>query len=280
MSGTRNGYTRNPWYNQTSYNPNALVTLLIFACFAIESKVHRCNLPHTEFIISGDLKQLLFHSSHIPSEPQLTKIKVCGITRLTDALSAAEHGADALGFVFYPPSPRNLEIGQARAILDYLPESVSSVAVMADPDDALLAAVVSQVRPDYLQFHGVESPLRCQASGLPYLKGFRVRRKSQIKQEAAAYIGAHAILLDAYAPDKVGGTGETFAWDRVPSLRHKVILAGGLNAGNVDLAMRTIRPYAVDVSSGVESAPGIKDAKAIGEFVKAVRRSDQLLDSA
>ncbi len=182
---------------------------------------------------------------------------------------------DALGFVFYPPSPRSIGFEQARAILDHLPDSVSSVAVMVDPDDALLAGVVRQVSPDYLQFHGVESPLRCQESGVPYLKGFRVRSNSQIKQEVAPYDTAHAVLLDAYVPDKVGGTGETFAWDQVPSLKQKVILAGGLNAKNVGVAMRTVAPYAVDVSSGVESAPGIKDTQAIGEFVKAVRRSSQ-----
>ena len=199
-----------------------------------------------------------------------TQIKVCGITRLEDAIYAAQCGVDAIGLIFYSPSPRNVGSEQAKKIRQILPDTVASVAVVVDPDDELLNQIVEEVKPDFIQFHGNESPARCQQSGLPFLKAFRVRSAALIEQAVGDYSSASAVLLDAYVPDKVGGTGKTFSWDLVPQLEMPIILAGGLDSSNIAQAIQTVNPVAVDVSTGVESSPGIKDNHAVREFVMTV----------
>jgi len=215
-----------------------------------------------------------FLESATSPTPYSTQIKVCGITRVSDALYAAECGVDAVGFIFYPPSPRNLTCEKAKAIRQQLPESVASVAVVVDPNDTLLNNIVELVQPDFIQFHGNESQQRCTQSGIPFYKAFRVNNSDRVKQSAQKYKNAQAILLDAYVPDKVGGTGKTFAWNLVPELQLPVILAGGLHCGNIADAIRTVKPHAVDVSTGVESAAGVKDCIAVRKFVEAVRKTD------
>ncbi len=213
------------------------------------------------------------------TESVRTQVKVCGITRLEDAVHASQCGAHALGFIFYSPSKRNMNSWKVKAIKDKLPESVSSVAVVVDPDDQLLDEIVSVVRPSYIQFHGDESPERCREAGIPFIKAFRVRSAEQLERAGDHYHEASALLFDAYLPDKVGGTGLTFSWNLLPSFEKPVILAGGLHSGNVLRAIENVQPDAVDVSTGVEFSPGIKNRDAISEFFSAVQAADQSVGS-
>ncbi|MEW5769621.1 MAG: phosphoribosylanthranilate isomerase [Pseudomonadota bacterium] len=204
-----------------------------------------------------------------------TRIKICGITRVEDALVAARAGADAIGLVFVGQSPRCVAPAQAAAIARALPPFVTSVALFVNPSAAEVDDVLKTVRPDVLQFHGEESADFCRAFGVPWLKAARVRPGTDLLQYAAHHAGAQGVLLDAYAPDAHGGTGHRFDWDLIPpGLPLPVILAGGLDAGNVGEAVRRVRPWAVDVSSGVEAAKGIKDAAKIAAFVNEVKRVD------
>jgi phosphoribosylanthranilate isomerase len=204
-----------------------------------------------------------------------TRIKICGITRVEDALSAAQAGADAIGLVFAEGSPRRLHTEQARRIAAALPPFVSTVALFVNPSQELVAQVIAQVRPDCLQFHGEETPDFCAAFNLPWLKVARVRADIDLLQFAARYAGAQGLLLDAYSAAAHGGTGERFDWGLIPAdLSRPVVLAGGLTPDNVAEAVRHVRPWAVDVSSGVEAAPGIKDAAKIAAFVKEVKDAD------
>ncbi len=206
----------------------------------------------------------------------MTRTKICGITRVEDGLSAARAGADAIGLVFYARSPRNVSPIQACEIVDALPPFVSRVALFVNPDVEEVALVLRQVRPDVLQFHGEESPEFCRSFGLPYLKAARVRPGVDLLQLAALYAGAQGLLLDAWTEGVHGGSGECFDWALIPpDLRRPVILAGGLTAANVGQAIRTVRPWAVDVSSGVEVSKGIKDAARIAAFIKEVRNADE-----
>ena len=204
-----------------------------------------------------------------------TQIKVCGITRIEDALHAVKSGADALGLIFYPPSGRNVSSIQAKQIRDRLPADVACVAVVVDPDDELLSTIVNDVKPDYIQFHGEEPESRCREHGIPFIKALRVRRPGQVDDAIDAYPEASGLLLDAYDKDKVGGTGKTFSWDFVPQVEKPIILAGGLHRGNIAEAIHKVRPVAVDVSTGVEISIGIKNRQAISEFVAAVRSADR-----
>ena len=213
-------------------------------------------------------------SRGLPKQPQ-TQVKVCGITRMEDALHAANAGAHALGFIFYSPSKRNMTSEKVRSILDEIPESASSIAVVVDPDDELLNSIVSVARPDFIQFHGVESPERCRETGIPYIKAFRVQSSEQLETVSESYHDASALLFDAYVPDRVGGTGKTFSWNLLPSLDIPMVLAGGLHSGNIAEAIGRVEPEAVDVSTGVEVSPGIKDSGAITEFMAAVQLADQ-----
>jgi phosphoribosylanthranilate isomerase len=204
-----------------------------------------------------------------------TRVKICGITRTEDALAAAQAGADAIGLVFVTQSPRRLDLDSAASIRRQLPPFVSVVALFVNPSDAEVRAVIEQVAPDVLQFHGEEPPQFCRSFGLPYLKAVRVRPGVDLLQYAAPYAEAQGLLLDAYSPAAHGGTGECFDWSLIPSvLPRPTILAGGLEPANVAAAISRVRPWAVDVSSGVEAAKGIKDPERIAAFMQEVRNAD------
>lgn len=205
-----------------------------------------------------------------------TWIKICGITREEDAAFASHMDVDAIGLVFYAPSSRNLTTEKARQIKDRLFNSVSSIAVVVDPDDALLDKIVNEVRVDCVQFHGNEPPELCSEIGIPYIKALRVRSTRQIFDVVKKHKDAAGFLLDAYEPDRVGGTGNTFNWDLIPPLEAPVIIAGGLNADNITTAMRKVQPTGVDVSTGVESSAGVKSQNAIHKFVNEVRLEDDV----
>lgn len=205
----------------------------------------------------------------------MTRIKICGITRVEDGLAAAQAGADAIGLVFVVRSPRLVTPLRAREIARALPPFVTTVALFVNPSAVEVEAVLKAVRPDVLQFHGEESPAFCRAFGVPYLKGFRVRPGSDLLQSAASYADAQGWLLDAWSEAVHGGTGECFDWDLIPrDLPRPMLLAGGLTPGNVAAAVRRVCPWAVDVSSGVEAGKGIKDAALIAAFIKEARNAD------
>lgn len=200
------------------------------------------------------------------------RVKICGITRVEDALVAAAAGADAIGLVFYARSPRAVGIEQARAIIAALPPFVTTVGLFVDADRAELDRILAQVPLDLLQFHGDEPAALCEGFGRPYIKALRVKAGDDIAAQVDRYPGASGVLLDTYVEGVPGGTGEAFDWSLVPeNLAKPVILAGGLHAGNVADAVVRVRPYAVDVSGGVEASKGIKDAEKIGAFVRAAR---------
>lgn len=203
------------------------------------------------------------------------RIKICGITRVEDAISATEQGVDAIGLVFYPHSPRSVSITQAKAIADALPPFVSIVALFVNPTSAEVKQVLKSVRIDLLQFHGDEDEMACAQYGLPYLKAIRVKSDTNLIQYAHDFASAKALLLDTYSDSAFGGTGETFDWKVIPKkLPKPIILAGGLNFGNVRQAIEQVEPYAVDVSGGVEQSKGIKDPVKIAKFVSAVMAVD------
>lgn len=200
-----------------------------------------------------------------------TRIKICGLTQVEAALHAAYAGADAIGLVFYPPSPRHVEIAQAREIAQALPAFVSSVALFVDANVAAVQAVIEQVRPSLLQFHGDESPAYCRQFNLPYIKAVRVRAGLDLVQYATRFDDAQGILLDAFVPGEAGGTGHKFDWALIPpTLPLPLILSGGLDTQNVAAAIRQTQPWAVDVSSGVEISKGIKDAAKVVQFIQEV----------
>lgn len=218
----------------------------------------------------------LLNSSYPDSDfASMTRAKICGITRIEDGLAAARAGADAIGLVFHARSPRHVDAERAAAIVAALPPFVASVALFVNPAAVEVEAVLRRFRPDLLQFHGEEAPEFCRAFGLPYLKAARVRPGVDLLQFAASYADARGLLLDAWSEGAHGGTGERFDWSLIPpDLPRPLILAGGLHAGNVAAAIRATRPWAVDVSSGVEAAKGVKDAAKIAAFMKEVRNAD------
>lgn len=202
----------------------------------------------------------------------VVRSKICGITRIEDALAAAAAGADAIGLVFYAPSPRAVTASQARQIVAALPPFVTTVGLFVDAPRAEVEAVLREVPLDLLQFHGDEAPEDCRGFGRPYVKALRVRSPEDVQACCARYADAAGILLDTFVPGIPGGTGECFDWSLVPAdAALPLILAGGLDAGNVSAAIRQVRPYAVDVSGGVEAGKGIKDATKVQSFVAAVR---------
>jgi phosphoribosylanthranilate isomerase len=204
-----------------------------------------------------------------------TVVKICGITRVEDALAAARCGAHAVGVVFYRPSPRCVSPSQAAALVAALPPFVSVVGLFVDADAGEVRATVAEARCHLLQFHGSEPPEFCAQFELPYVKAVRVRSGVDLLQYARAYRDAKGLLLDAYVDGTHGGTGTSFDWKLIPrSIPLPVILSGGLNPQNVEQAVRAVRPWAVDVSSGVEAAPGIKDAARIAAFMSGVRDAD------
>jgi phosphoribosylanthranilate isomerase len=203
-----------------------------------------------------------------------TRIKICGITRPADAAAAAHAGADAIGLVFYPRSPRYLSLERALEIRDALPPFVQSVALFVNPDAAQVAQVIGTVRPAILQFHGEETPSFCESFGVPFVKACRVRPGLDLLEYLRPFSRASAWLLDSHVAE-YGGVGERFDWSLVPAQRERpLILSGGLSAGNVADAIRRVKPWGVDVSSGVESAKGIKDAARIATFIAEVRHAD------
>jgi phosphoribosylanthranilate isomerase len=204
-----------------------------------------------------------------------TRIKICGITSVADALCCAEAGADAIGLVFYPPSPRHVRLERATEIVRALPPFVSAVALFVNPQRADVEAVLSRCRVGLLQFHGDEPPEFCAEFGHPYLKALRVRPGADLLECLRPYGSASGWLLDAYREGEYGGTGTAFDWDLIPSgLTRPVVLSGGLTPENVSEAVRRVRPWGVDVSSGVEAAKGIKDPARVAAFIAGVRNAD------
>ncbi len=204
-----------------------------------------------------------------------TAIKICGLTRVEDALAAAQLGAYALGFVFYPRSPRFVDPACAAEIIRRLPPFVTSVGLFVNAEANDVERVLDAAPLDLLQFHGEETAQYCAQFRRPYIKALRVRPGVDLLQYAGQYKGARGLLLDAFVEGTHGGTGASFDWNLIPAeLPLPVVLSGGLNAGNVAAAIRRVRPYAVDVSSGVEAAPGIKDARKMADFFQGVRNAD------
>jgi phosphoribosylanthranilate isomerase len=203
-----------------------------------------------------------------------TRIKICGITSVEDAQAAVAAGADAIGLVFYPQSPRYVTPEQAALIARAVGPFVSTVGLFVNPTQEAVRLVLEQVPLQLLQFHGSESPVFCASFQRPFIKALRMSEGvdvSAIEREFAE-AGALGLLLDSFSPVAPGGTGEAFAWERIPSVRQlPLILAGGLSPANVAAAVKQVKPYAVDVSSGVEIAPGCKDSAKIAAFVQAVR---------
>lgn len=199
------------------------------------------------------------------------RIKFCGLTRAEDAGVAAGLGVDALGFVFTRRSHRFVEPAVAATIRRSLPPFTTTVALFMDDEPAWINEVIATFRPDLLQFHGNESPATCATFGRAWLKAVAMASVPDVASYVAGFPGACGFLLDAHASGGQGGSGARFDWSRMPTLDRALILAGGLDAGNVGDAIRQTRPYAVDVSSGIETAPGIKDAQRMREFVAAVR---------
>jgi phosphoribosylanthranilate isomerase len=205
-----------------------------------------------------------------------TRIKICGITRTQDARAAAEAGADAIGLVFYPPSPRYLPLERAAEIRDALPPFVQTVALFVNADAAQVAQVMGRVRPALLQFHGDETPEFCAQFGMPFVKACRVKPGVDALEYLRPYSRAAAWLFDSHVPE-YGGIGESFDWSLLPAagrIERSVILSGGLLRENVAEAIRRVRPWGVDVSSGVESAKGVKDGAKIAAFIAEVRNAD------
>jgi phosphoribosylanthranilate isomerase len=203
-----------------------------------------------------------------------TRVKICGITRTQDAQAAAEAGADAIGLVFYPPSPRYLSVERAVELRDALPPFVQTVALFVNADAAQVAQVIGRVHPAMLQFHGDETPEFCAQFGLPFVKACRIRPGVEPLTYLQPYARAAAWLLDSFVPE-YGGAGESFDWSLAPRERGRpLILSGGLDAANVGRAIRAVRPWGVDVSSGVESAKGLKDAAKMAAFIAEVRHAD------
>jgi phosphoribosylanthranilate isomerase len=200
-----------------------------------------------------------------------TRVKVCGITRLDDAISAVDSGADAIGFVFYEKSPRHIKREKAADIAEKLPPFVTKVALFVNASDEEIRSVLDLVPVDILQFHGDETPEKCRSFGWPYIKAVRMYDDVDLLQISGDYFDASALLLDSFVEGTQGGTGKTFDWSCVPfNLNKRIILAGGLTARNVADAISKVSPYAVDVSGGVEIEKGIKDAAKIEEFIQEV----------
>jgi len=205
-----------------------------------------------------------------------TRVKICGFTRVEEAVYAAHNGVDAIGLVFYAPSPRNVTIEQAINITNALPAFTTVVALFVDETEAKIREVLKHVSIDCLQFHGDELASACRLYGKRYIKAVRMQPNTDIAQLTEQYHDATGLLLDAYHADAKGGTGHSFDWDLIP--KHcalPIILAGGLDETNAKKAIQTVRPYALDVSSGVESSRGIKDASKVAAFIQQVNESDR-----
>lgn len=210
------------------------------------------------------------------SEQQRTRVKICGITRIEDGLCAVDNGVDALGFVFYEPSPRNIDIDKAAEMVNALPAFITRVALFVNADPAHIERVLNAVDIDLLQFHGEESEATCLQYKMPYIKAIRVNEETDLLQAEREFSSAKGLLLDAYVKGIQGGTGQAFNWSLIPeNLDKPIILAGGLKPDNVHQAITQVRPYAVDVSGGVEQDKGIKDPIKISAFMQEVIHARQ-----
>lgn len=204
-----------------------------------------------------------------------TRIKFCGMRRREDVELAVGLGVDAIGFVLVPKSRRYVGAEQAATLRRALPPFVAAVALFQDADPAFVQQAIDVLQPDLLQFHGSESPGYCESFELPYLKAVAMAAPTDLARTAARFRSAKALLLDGHAPGEMGGSGKPFDWKkRLQSISKPIVLAGGLAPPNVATAIRQLRPFAVDVSSGIEREPGIKDAVRMRAFVAAVRRAD------
>lgn len=212
-----------------------------------------------------------------PKSSAVTRVKICGITRVEDALAAAQAGADAIGLVFYARSPRHVTLQQAAQLAAALPPFVTTVGLFVNAEEAFVREALAAVPLDLLQFHGDESPEYCAQFGKPYLKAIRVKAGVDLLQCAAHFHAAKGLLLDAHVEGIPGGTGAIFDWSLIPKqMPLPVILSGGLDAENVAAAIEQVQPGAVDVSSGVEvnTLKGIKDAVKIARFIREVKQAD------
>ncbi|HHJ14227.1 MAG TPA: phosphoribosylanthranilate isomerase [Gammaproteobacteria bacterium] len=206
-----------------------------------------------------------------------TRVKICGITRIEDARAAAAAGADAIGLVFHPGSPRVVDIDQAVGLCRALPPFVSVVALFVNERPQRIRDVLAAVPVDLLQFHGSERADQCEGFGRPYIKAIAMKEGVDVEASLAQHPRAAGFLFDAWLPDLHGGGGVTFDWSRMPALVDRpAILAGGLDPDNVAEAIQRTRPWAVDVSSGVEQDKGIKSAGRIEAFMRGVRRGDSM----
>ncbi len=200
-----------------------------------------------------------------------TRVKICGLTRAQDVHAAVAAGADAVGFVFYPNSPRAVSVGQAQELVRGLPPFVTTVGLFVNGSREWVDQHVEQVGLDLLQFHGDETPEQCHGYGRPYMKAIRMRPAIDLAAQRDLYSDASGLLLDTYKKGTPGGTGATFNWDLIPQdIAGHIVLAGGLSADNVAAAVEQVRPYGVDVSGGVEQAKGVKDSERILAFMSAV----------
>ncbi|NNJ90639.1 MAG: phosphoribosylanthranilate isomerase [Gammaproteobacteria bacterium] len=205
-----------------------------------------------------------------------TRVKICGITTVGMAREAVKHGADAIGLVFYPPSPRHLTIEQATEIVASLPAFVTAVGLFVNEQADEISHIISKTKINLLQFHGNECPDYCASFDFPYIKALRMTEDVDLFKQRSDYSAAQSLLLDTYRAGVPGGTGEAFDWDRIPrELAEEVILAGGLEADNITRAIQRVKPYAVDVSGGVESSKGVKSPEKIRQFMQGVKIADQ-----
>ena len=199
----------------------------------------------------------------------MTKVKICGLTEADIARDAAMAGADAIGLVFYDKSPRSVDVHRAQEIIEALPPFVNRVGLFVNANPSFVDEVLCEVPLDTLQFHGDEGVLDCTQYQMPFIKSLRVKPETNVVQVAEQFSSASAILLDSYNPSTYGGTGEAFDWSLAcVDISLPIILAGGLNEENVSMAIKQVNPYAVDASSGVESAPGVKDIDKIIAFIR------------
>jgi phosphoribosylanthranilate isomerase len=205
-----------------------------------------------------------------------TRVKICGFTQVDEAVIAAKLGVDAIGLVFYPPSPRHVSIEQAQEIVKALPAFVTVVALFVDEKESQIEEVLKKVSIDCIQFHGDETPVDCRVYNKPYMKALRMLPDLDILEMADQYYDASSLLLDAYHPRIKGGSGSQFDWDLIPKDCSKpIILAGGLQVGNVKQAIQSVRPYALDVSRGVEKTTGVKDVAKMAAFIQAINVGDR-----